>query len=374
MMSALFAILLGVYVVATAARMIASLLWLKREAPAPGTAAQVTILQPILSGDPHLEDCLRANQDANPDAKFLMLVDEDDEVARDIAERPASGRVSVLVGPPPADGENPKSAKLARALPKVETPLFGVLDDDTMLPRHGAALAAGALNDGDLVTGLPLYVTEGGFFSRLLAAFVNGAALITYPCAAFFGQQRTINGMFYLGRVEDLRALGGFSAIVGSLTDDYAMAKLYLDGGKRIVQSAIVHPIRTTVTGGAHYASIMRRWMIFGLRYVRENRSPFTLGLIGAPTLLPPLLMVVGVLAGFGAVFVALVALAEKAFLMSLMRKRFAADVPSFKAIGFEILADLATPFHLGAALVRPRSFRWRSRKVRMRGDTIGYD
>jgi hypothetical protein len=56
------------------------------------------------------------------------------------------------------------------------------------------------------------------------------------------------------------------------------------------------------------------------------------------------------------------------------MRKRFAADPPSFKAIGFEILADLATPFHLGAALVRPNAFRWRSRSVRMRGDTIGYD
>jgi ceramide glucosyltransferase len=256
----------------------------------------------------------------------------------------------------------------------VETPLFAVLDDDTMLPRNGAALAAGALKEGDLVTGLPLYAGASDFFSRLLAGFVNGAALITYPCAAFFRQQRTINGMFYLGRASDLRALGGFSAIVGSLTDDYAMAGLYLDGGKRIVQSAIVHPIRTTVTGGAHYASIMRRWMIFGLRYVRENRSPFTLGLIGAPTLLPPVLVIVGAAAGLGAILIALVALAEKAFLMSLMRKRFAADPPSFKAIGFEILADLATPFHLGAALVRPNAFRWRSRNVRMRGDTIGYD
>jgi ceramide glucosyltransferase len=373
-MTLLFAILLGLYIAATVVRMIASLLWLRRGVPKPGSADRVTIMQPILSGDPNLEHCLRANLDANPDAKFLMLVDEDDQVARNIVEKLASARVRALVGPPPADGENPKSAKLARAFPHVETPLFAVLDDDTMLPRNGAALAAGALKEGDLVTGLPLYAGASDFFSRLLAGFVNGAALITYPCAAFFRQQRTINGMFYLGRASDLRALGGFSAIVGSLTDDYAMAGLYLDGGKRIVQSAIVHPIRTTVTGGAHYASIMRRWMIFGLRYVRENRSPFTLGLIGAPTLLPPVLVIVGAAAGLGAILIALVALAEKAFLMSLMRKRFAADPPSFKAIGFEILADLATPFHLGAALVRPNAFRWRSRNVRMRGDTIGYD
>jgi hypothetical protein len=179
--------------------------------------------------------------------------------------------------------------------------------------------------------------------------------------------------MFYLGRTADLAALGGFGAIVGSLTDDYAMARLYLDGGKRIVQSAIIHPIRTTVTDGAHYASIMRRWMIFGLRYVRENRSPFTLGLIGAPTLLPPLLLVAGMAVGLGATFIALAAFAEKAFLMSLLRRSFAADPPTFEAIGFEVLADLVTPFHLGAALVRPNAFRWRSRSVRMRGDTIGY-
>jgi ceramide glucosyltransferase len=354
-------------------RVAASFQWLNGPSPKTGRADDVTILQPILSGDPALERCLRANLEANPTAQFLLLVDEDDPTAREIAGRLARPNVRVLIGPPPADGENPKSAKLARALAHVGTPLFAVLDDDTMLPAGGAARAAGVLAQGDLVTGLPFYERGGGFWSDLLAAFVNGAALATYPCAARFGQQRTINGMFYLGRADELRALGGFAAIAGSLTDDYAIAKLYLNAGRRIVQSAIVHPLCTTVTGAAHYASIMRRWMIFALRYVRENRSPFTLGLIGLPTVLAPLIVLAGMITSWTAFLLAFGALAAKAAAMAFLRHRFAADRTGIASIGLEMLADLLTPLHLIAALARPNAFRWRSRAMRMDRERIRY-
>src|SRR5262245_11456623 len=54
-----------------------------RPVPMAGSA-EVTVLQPILSGDPDLEAALRANlESARPEVHFLWLIDEGDaEAAR----------------------------------------------------------------------------------------------------------------------------------------------------------------------------------------------------------------------------------------------------------------------------------------------------
>lgn len=372
-MSALFVSLLALYVVLTGARFALSAAFFARPAPAPGEARNVTVLQPILSGDPTLEACLGANLRNQPHARFIWLIDDDDAEAQRLAAKYAAPNLTALSGPPPRDGQSPKAAKLARGLPNVTTPLIAVLDDDTVLRPGGLAHAAGALAQGDLVTGLPLYAHRASFWSTLLSGFVNGAALTTYPPAAMLRAQRTINGMFYLGRTEDLRALGGFQAIARELTDDYAMARLYLDNGKTIAQAAVIHPIATHVRDGAHYASLMRRWMIFANRYVRENISPFTLGVIGAPTLLPVLLMLTGAFIGWHGLLAALLTLAAKAALMARFRLRYAADAPRAADIAAEIAADILTPLHLIAALISPNRLQWRTRAIEMDGVHIRY-
>ena len=48
---------------------------------------RVTVMQPILSGDPSLGRNLEENLRYNPEARFLWLIDEDDGVARDLAAR-----------------------------------------------------------------------------------------------------------------------------------------------------------------------------------------------------------------------------------------------------------------------------------------------
>lgn len=345
----------------------------RREPPATGDASTVTVLQPILSGDPALEGCLSANLANTPEARFLWLTDSDDPEAQRIAAALGRESLSTLVCAPPRQGENPKAAKLAAALALVETPLFAVLDDDTILPPGALARAVAALEGGDLATGLPVYDPPPGFWSGLVGAFVNGAAAITYPAAATLGQQRTINGMFYLGRTEQLRALGGFETIRGALTDDYAMATLYLRSGGRIVQTAIAHPIRTSVRGPWHYGALMRRWMIFALRYVRENGSAFTLGLIGISTLAPPALLVLGAAAGPSFLALGVAALFTKALGLAAIRARYLGRATRASEAALEALADVLTPLHLAAALALSNRFQWRSRTVRMDGDRIGY-
>jgi ceramide glucosyltransferase len=349
---------------------------LESGAPADGAEPSVTVLQPILSGDPALPSCLLANLRAHPQARFVWLVDEDDAEGRAWAERAAAGaaHVAVVVGPPPRQGENPKLAKLARALPGVATHWVAVLDDDTRLPPGALRRAAGALDGGGVACGLPIYAPGPGPWSRLVAGFVNGSSLITYPAAAQLGQARTLNGMFYMTRAEELRGLGGFEAILGELTDDYALASLYLRAGRPLVQTAVVHPITTTVAGGRAYLAQMRRWMVFANRYVRENRSLFTLGLIGFPTLAPAPLLVASLLLRDGPALAALVGgLAVKGIGVARLRRRYGGARTTLADAVWEMAADLLTPLHVIAACMRPDRITWRGRQMRLEGGSITY-
>lgn len=377
-MSTAAAILFTLYGLLTAVRAALSWSYLRRHAehPVPPVhLAEVTVLQPILSGDPTLTGCLAGNLSQTPDARFIWLIDEDDLEGRAIAEALAAPeRVRVVLGPPPRDGENPKVAKLARAFPLVETRCVAVLDDDTVLPAGGLSRAVASLETGGLATGLPCYVNRTNGWSRLVSGFVNGSALLTYPAASMLGAARTINGMFYVTEVAALARAGGFDSIRGTLTDDYAIASLFRQMDATIIQTDVLHPISTTVAGAGHYFGIMRRWMIFGSRYLRENRSLFSLVLILVPTLLPPVLLVVGLLAGWPWALGALALLLLKAAVNRLLRQRLGGPSGSAADMAYEAAADLLTPFHIIFALVSPNRFNWRRRRIRMTDERITYE
>lgn len=377
-MSIAATLLFALYGLLTAVRAVLSWRYLGRRAEHPGAPvdlADVTVLQPILSGDPTLAACLSDNLSQTPQARFIWLIDEDDLEGRAIAETLAPPqRVRVVLGPPPRDGENPKVAKLARAFPLVETRYVAVLDDDTILPPGGLARAISSLEPGGLATGLPLYVNRANGWSRLVSGFVNGSALLTYPAASMVGAARTINGMFYASEVASLVRGGGFEAIRGSLTDDYAIATLFRRLGAPITQTDVLHPISTTVTDIGHYFGIMRRWMIFGSRYLRENRSLFSLVLILVPSLAPPVLLGVGLVSGWPWALGALALLLLKAAANRLLRQRLGGPAGNAIDMACEAAADLLTPLHIILALVSPSRFNWRSRRIRMTDERITYE
>jgi len=339
---------------------------------APGDD-RVTVMQPILSGDPSLGRNLEENLRHNPDARFLWLIDEDDAAARELASRWQSERVEVLFAPPPPQGRNPKVFKLALGLPRVPGPLVAVLDDDTVLPPGALARARLALDRGDLVTGLPYYRPEGSFWSRMVAAFVNSNALVTYlPILSFRGPV-TINGMFYLTRKETLERLGGFAAIEERLCDDYELAQLYLRAGLRIVQTAVVHPISTTVRGMADYFRILRRWMVFANRLFRDAIDLPMIVLVVLPALMPLLLVVLAAFSGWPALTAVLAGLLLKSIAMAALRRRTIGSRETVSGILYEMLADLLQPMHAATALFRPGRIRWRSRSIVVEDGTVRY-
>ena len=78
----------------------------------------VSILQPILSGDPTLPACLEANlrQQTQYQLEFIWLVDEDDfvgqRICKELAHRYAGMAIRIVVLPAPAPHQNPKMVKL----------------------------------------------------------------------------------------------------------------------------------------------------------------------------------------------------------------------------------------------------------------------
>ena len=231
----------------------------------------VSILQPILSGDPTLWHCLATNlaRKTSFTTEFLWLVDENDPVAiagchRLIQQQPTAN-VRLLIYPPPPNGVNPKMFKLIAGLKEAKHELIAVLDDDTMLPDAAWESCAPYLDQPKvgLAFGLPYYVNFNNLWSALVAAFVNSFSLLTYVPYTYVRSPLTINGMFYVLKRSTLDRIGGFTPLVDQLCDDYAVAQHVHQHGYTLVQTPLRHAISTEVRDARHYLNILTRWLIF---------------------------------------------------------------------------------------------------------------
>jgi ceramide glucosyltransferase len=369
----------AIFAVLSAARQALAWRYGSRADAMPGNLSvpSVTIVQPILSGDPRLAECLALNVAANPQARFLWMVDEDDaegrRVAGALATRLVETSITIDLGPNPRDGENPKVAKLIRAERQVTSDVLLVLDDDTVLPAGGAAAMAALAMGGDLVTGLPVYVSGTTLAEWLVSGFINGQAVPTYFSMAQVGANRTINGMVYALRTDDLARFGGFSAAGHELTDDYAVARLWATNGRRLVQSRVFADVAITFPDFGSAAHVLRRWFIFANRYLSQNLGPATVLLVVVPALLPLIGLVVALATGWRGVLLWLCVLAVKATVSGLLVQRLTGRRLRPAAVICEVVADVLGPVVYLTALFRPSRLTWRSRRIDTSDGTIRY-
>ncbi len=178
----------------------------------------VSILQPILSGDPTLPQTLAHNLTARSTyaREFLWLVDADDKDGQAICTALIAAHPSVtirlLLQPAPPQAINPKTFKLVNGLAAARGDVICVLDDDTMLPDDGLEQCLPYLDlpGAGLAFGLPYQVNFSNAWSGLIALFVNANSLPTYVPYASLHEPVTINGMFYALRRRVLDQMGGF--------------------------------------------------------------------------------------------------------------------------------------------------------------------
>ena len=345
-----------------------------RAEPAPSS---VSLMQPILSGDPGLEACLRHNlrTPLHAEVEFLWLVDEDDLEAHRICGnlmREFSDRsIRLLLTPPPGRSANPKMLKLIAGFPHAAGAVVGVLDDDTMLPGSGIEPALNRVADAEpgLAFGLPYYVSFGNFWSSLVAGFVNSYSLLTYIPVSFFREPFTINGMFYLARRETWDAVGGFAGLENFLADDFAVAQRFRAQGRRLVQSPLLHGIATHVTGPVHYARLMHRWLVFARESVlsslpwRDLLAAWLLAFV--PTVVPLVLLVLAGIAPSPVAWGALLAtLATHFALFAFCNGRYLNRATSWSRSWIVPLVQLLLPMHLLIAVLFHRRIHWRGHVI----------
>lgn len=343
--------------------------------PLPAAAAPVTtVLQPILGGDPALSEVLESNLRALPHCHFVWLIDEDDPVAQQVADTLRAHHPHVVIDclrlPPAPTGHNPKIHKLHIAAPRVTTPHLVVLDDDTHLPASTLTELLARLHHDDLATGLPCYLDDGRFASRLLAQFVNNNAALTYLPSLLASPPASINGMGYALRTDALARMGGFAPLARHLTDDLAVALALRASGGSIHQSSAPLYVRTSVRDLQHYTQLLHRWFLFALLLL-DRQPPALRAQIVLLHGVPPLLLAAACTAAIAAASplggTALAALfVVRGTVLARLQRRLTAT-SRHRAL-LSVLAELLQPLHALHALLQ-RRIRWRTRHYRVRAN-----
>ena len=354
-----------------------------------------TVLQPILSGDPRLEEDLIANLKNTTDMKFIWLVDKSDKVAINTVEnilkdKNYSNRIEVYYLDDVPQEVNPKIFKLAQVVDKIKTEYSIILDDDAVIDRKKLDELSVYEKDKSewIATGIPFNYNIKGFYSKLISAFINSNSIFSYFSMSFLKENKTINGMFYILRTDILKKYSAFDEIKYWLCDDLALATYLLSKKVKIIQSTIFCNVRNTVPSLKRYILLMKRWLLFSNVYMKNAFSVKFLFIILLPTLLPTILLFFSFYLGIDYLVIILNLFIGKIALFHIVRlfiyqgnyeensfkKSLFVFSPQTTELLYELLSEFLLPFMLIYTLLTPPVILWRNKKIRVKDGKIHYE
>ena len=354
-----------------------------------------TVLQPILSGDPRLEEDLKANLKNTIDMNFIWLVDKSDKVAIDtvgniLKDKNYSNRIEVYYLDDVPQEVNPKIFKLAQVVDKIKTEYSIILDDDAVIDRKKLDELSVYEKDKDewIATGIPFNYNIKGFYSKLISAFINSNSIFSYFSMSFLKENKTINGMFYILRTDILKKYSAFEEIKYWLCDDLALATYLLSKKVKIIQSTIFCNVRNTVPSLKRYILLMKRWLLFSNVYMKNAFSTKFLFIILLPTLLPTILLFFSFYLGIDYLVIILNLFIGKIALFHIVRlfiyqgnyeensfkKSLFVFSPQTTELLYELLSEFLLPFMLIYTLLTPPVILWRNKKIRVKDGKIHYE
>jgi ceramide glucosyltransferase len=339
----------------------------------------VSILQPIVSGDPTLADCLAQalTFECSYPVELIWLLDAGDGEAhalcRELSARLPARPVRVVVPPAAGTHENPKMVKLIAGARVARGDVICVLDDDTQLPDHGLEQCLPFLDEPGvgLAFGLPYYLSFQNLWSRLIAYFVNSNSLLTYVPYTALIDPLTINGMFYAIRRTVLDAAGGFDGLERTLSDDFAVAQRFRLKGYTLRQTPLRHGISTWVKGPRHYFSLIQRWLVFPRESLMRHLPLRGLAVLYLLAMLPaffPLLLAIATVA-FPSPAVAGLAVAyfvHSYLIFAHFNAAYLTHVAPWRHSWLVPLIQLILPLQLLVALLGPPQVVWRGKLMRI--------
>lgn len=338
-----------------------------------------TIVQPILSGDPRLEEDLRANLKNTATIKFLWLIDKTDKEAQRISkeilkEKKYQERVKILEIDDVPQEINPKTFKLNLALKYIESEYTIILDDDSIIDKRYLSELAYYEGKNAIITGIPYNYGNTNVYSKLLAAFVNSNSFLTYFTMAELKENKSINGMFYILKTEILKKYNAFEEIKYFLCDDLALASFMLEKNIEIIQSRIFCNVRTTIPNLKKYILQMKRWLLFSKIYMKKNFSFKFFIFIFLPTILPIIALFFAIILGVKYLFIAIFIFFLKSLLLYIYRYYILKIQEDFSSILYEFLNDFILPLIFIYTLLTPAVIIWRNKKIRVKDGKICYE
>ena len=338
-----------------------------------------TVVQPILSGDPRLESDLRANLQQTEAVEFYWLIDQSDTEAQRVADRICKDasfahRIRIFLIEEVPQGINPKSYKIEQVVEELTRPYLIVLDDDSVIDFSKMGELTAYLGQEVILTGIPYNQERSNFWSKLVAAFVNGNSFITYFTMAEVEANHSINGMFYILPVELAKGQKLFTAIKDYLCDDLAVADFLSSKGISIIQTRVTCNVRTTIKDAKQYLLQMKRWLLFSSIYLKEHLDWKLFSLIGLPSFLPLPTLILSIILGWPYLLLALSLLVFKAVWMLLYRQSILPSHLHLDEVVYEVLNDLLLPWLFIYVLMTPPVINWRGRKIRVTDVKIRYE
>ena len=338
-----------------------------------------TVVQPILSGDPRLESDLRANLQQTKTVEFYWLIDQSDTEAQRVANKICqdelfSQRIRIFLIEDVPQGINPKSYKIEQVVEDLTRPYLIVLDDDSVIDFSKMGELTAYLGQEVILTGIPYNQERSNFWSKLVAAFVNGNSLITYFTMAQVEANHSINGMFYILPVNLVKDQDLFTAIKDYLCDDLAVADFLSSKGVSIVQTRVTCNVRTTIKSATQYLLQMKRWLLFSSIYLKKHLDFKVFTLIGLTSFLPLPIILLTLFLGWPYLLVALVLLLIKAIWMLLYRQSILMNQLHLDEVLYEVLNDFLLPWLFLYVLLTPPVINWRGRKIRVTDGKISYE
>lgn len=338
-----------------------------------------TVVQPILSGDPRLESDLRANLQQTKTVEFYWLIDQSDTETQRVANKICqdelfSQRIRIFLIEDVPQGINPKSYKIEQVVENLTRPYLIVLDDDSVIDFSKMGELTAYLGQEVILTGIPYNQERSNFWSKLVAAFVNGNSLITYFTMAQVEANHSINGMFYILPVYLVKDQDLFTAIKDFLCDDLAVADFLSSKGVSIVQTRVTCNVRTTIKSATQYLLQMKRWLLFSSIYLKKHLDFKVFTLIGLTSFLPLPIILLTLFLGWPYLLVALVLLLIKAIWMLLYRQSILMNQLHLDEVLYEVLNDFLLPWLFLYVLLTPPVINWRGRKIRVTDGKIRYE
>lgn len=385
----LFYILLAITIILLILKLIFSIIYFYKVDKLEKTEIdekKYTIIQPILSGDPRLEEDLAANLKNTSNMSFIWLIDKSDKIAIDMVgnilkDKHYLNRIDVYYLDDVPQEVNPKIFKLAQVVDKIKTEYSIILDDDAVIDRK--KLDELSIYEKDetewIVTGIPFNYNIKGFYSKLISAFINSNSIFSYFSLSFLKENKTINGMFYILRTDILKKYSAFEEIKYWLCDDLALATYLLSKKVKIIQSTIFCNVRNTVPSLKRYILLMKRWLLFSNVYMKNAFSLKFLLIILLPTLLPTILLFFSFYLGIDYLVIMLNLFIGKIALFHIVRvfiyqgREEESSVQTTEFL-YELLSEFLLPFMLLYTLLTPPVILWRNKKIRVKDGKIHYE